>query len=402
MAKGNVQVTLTAKDEASAKIRNVGKAGDDLKATFKHVALAAAAAASAIVVAVGKMLTDWSKAGDEIAKMAQRTGWAVDSLSELDYIAKQSGTDLNSIETATKKLSRSIVDASDGMVTYIREFERLNLDVEELMRMSPEEQFWTVAKAIAELEDPTLRTNAAVELFGRSGTDLLPILSGGAAGITELQTRYMEFAHHWSTESANVAVEFGDAMEDVKVAINGTKNALVEELAPAITELIYSDIIPAIQELRLFIDENVDLKQAFLDIVGAIRELVAIMSELYGWYKKIQDAVPDWLKPTVEAFDLKRIMTGQNVLESYQDYLGEVHKLYLPGQLAGMAGSAPGGYVPSGVGDVNVTINGNVMGDEAAIRQLVAQLEPYLAENARRSSFAGVNTSAYFAGSSSK
>lgn len=402
MAKGNVQVTLTAKDEASAKIKGVGKAGEELTTTFRNIALAAAAAASAITVALGKMLTDWAEAGDEVMKMAQRTGWSVESLSELAYIAKQSGTDLNSVEAATKKLARAVVDASDGMATYAREFERLGLSVEDLRAMSPEEQFWTVARAMAGLEDVALRTNAAQELFGRSGTDLLPILSGGAAGVLELQERYKDLAHQWTGESAQAAVEFGDAMADVKVAIDGTKMALVEELAPAITELVYSDILPAIQELRLFIDENVDLKQAFLDIVQAAREFAEVLSELYGWYKKIQDAVPEWLKPTLEMYDLKRIMTGQNVLEGYQNYLGEVHKLYLPGQLAEMAGNATGGYVPSGVGDVNITVNGNVMGDEAALRELANQIRPYLAEADRRSSFAPVNTAGYYGGSSSK
>jgi len=404
MAKGNVQVTLTAKDEASAKIRGVGKAGDDLTTTFRNIALAAVAAGTAIVVAVGKMLTDWSQAGDEIAKMALRTGWAVESLSELSYIAKQSGTDLASIETATKKLARSIVDASDGMVTYTREFERLGLDVDDLMRMSPEDQFWAVAKAIAALEDPTLRTNSAVELFGRSGTDLLPILAGGAEGIAELQARYSDFGRQWTAESANIAVEFGDAMDDVKIAIDGTKDALVEELAPAITELIYSDILPAIQELRLFINENVDLKQAFLDIVHAVRDFVGVLSELYEWYKKLQDAVPDWLKPTLEAFDLKRIMTGQNALEGYQNYLDTIHKNFYPGGGGASYWDATvaGGSGGASTSVVNVNIAGNVMGDETAIRQLVKELEPYMAENQRRSSFAPVNTSGYYAGSSSK
>jgi hypothetical protein len=42
------------------------------------------------------------------------------------------------------------------------------------------------------------------------------------------------------------------------------------------------------------------------------------------------------------------------------------------------------------------------MGDEAAFRDLANQIRPYLAEAERRSSFAPINTSGYYAGSSSK
>jgi hypothetical protein len=83
MAKGNVQVTLTAKDEASAKIKHVADSGANLTSVFKDIALAAASAATAITAALGKMLKDWSDAGSVIADMSKRTGWGAEALSEL-------------------------------------------------------------------------------------------------------------------------------------------------------------------------------------------------------------------------------------------------------------------------------------------------------------------------------
>jgi hypothetical protein len=402
MAKGKVQIDLVAKDEASAKIKGVAGHSDDLKKSFLAVAAAAVAMASAVTAAVGKMLDDWSSAGDEIAKMAKRTGWTVESLSELSYMAKLSGTDLNSLETASKKLARSIVDAGDGLATYTREFERLGLNVDDLLKMGVEDQFWTVALAIANLDDATLRTNAAVELFGRSGTDLLPILADGASGVQELRQRYAELGYQWSGETAAAAEQFRDAFEDINVAMDGVKLTLVEELGPEITRLINEHILPGIVSLREFIDENADLKQAFLDVAGAIMSVVNAVKELYGWYKAIQNAIPDWLKPMLEFYNLGDIMTGKNVLGSYQKYLGEVSNVYAPGRMTEMAAGAPGGYVPSGVGDINVTINGNVMGDEAMNRAIAQALEPYLGEAQRTTSFPHVNTSGYYPGSSAR
>jgi len=126
------------------------------------------------------------------------------------------------------------------------------------------------------------------------------------------------------------------------------------------------------------------------------------LSELMEMYQRVDDAVPDWLKK----FNPLNVLTGTAGRKAGEEYR-EITGTGLPGLLPGIeeafgpqATSMMAGNTSTSV--VNVNINGNVMGDEAAIRQLVAELEPYFAENARRSSFAPVNTSGYYAGSSSK
>ena len=397
MAKGKVQVDLVAKDEASEKIKKVSGHSDDLKKSFMAVAAAAAAMAAAVTAAVGKMLDDWSSAGDEIAKMAKRTGWEVESLSELAYMAKLSGTNLNSLETASKKLARSIVDAGDGMASYTREFERLGLNVDDLMQMGVEDQFWTVAMSIANLDDATLRTNAAVELFGRSGTDLLPILADGAAGVQELRQRYAELGYQWSGETAAAAEQFRDAFEDINVAMDGVKFTLVETLGPAITDLINTQILPAIQALREFVAENDDLKRAFIEFATGLGWVIEQLIRLIETLAKVDAATPDWLAK----FSPLSLLTGRAGREAGEEYRKITGQSYeLPG-LTPEAVALAGTYT-TGTGEINVIINGNVMGDEAMNRAIAQALEPYLGEAQRTTSFPHVNTSGYYPGSSAR
>jgi len=399
MSKGKVEITLTAKDDASAKLKAVGNQGQSLADTFKGIAATAAAMAAAVTAAVGKMLSDWAAAGDDIAKMAERTGWAVEELSALAYIAKMSGSDLTTVEAASKKLSKAIIDASDGMQTYVREFQRLGLSVDDLLKMSPEQQFWTVAEAVAALGDAALRSSTAQELFGRSGTDLLPILANGSTGVAELRERFKTLAYQWTDESVQAAAAFQDAFEELGTAMDSVKFTLVEELGPEITRLINEQILPGIVSFREFIQENADLKDAFVSITSTVQQLVAAIAELYDWYKRIGDAIPDWLQPTVEAFDLGNIMTGKNVLGAYQDYLGEVSKLYAPQRNAELAA----GIVPQATGgDVTLVVNGPLIADDASMRQLWQMLESYAGESMRRTSFPHINTSGYYPGSSAK
>lgn len=396
MAKGKVQVDLVAKDEASAKIKAVAGHSDDLKKSFLAVATAAAAMATAVTAAVGKMLDDWSSAGDEIAKMAKRTGWAVESLSELDYIAKLSGTDLKSVETATKKLSRSIVDASDGMVTYVREFDRLGLSVDDLMKMGPEEQFWAVAQAIANMEDPTLRSNAALELFGRSGTDLLPIFADGAAGIEEMKEAY-KTSYQWTEEATKQAEEFRDALTKLDGVVNNMKGSLVKGLAEPLTELIEDHINPAIERLALFLKENEGIARAFEEFARGLGFVIDQLVKLIETLLKIDAATPDWLAK-FSPLSVITGRTGREAGEEYREITGQNYEL--PG-LTPAAVALAGSYM-TGAGTIQVTINGNVMGDEAMNRAIAQALEPYLGEAQRTTSFPHVNTSGYYPGSSAR
>lgn len=434
---GDAKLTIEAVDKATGTIKNIGKAMDEMGTqteqtsifTVKNLgkvggALAAITAlATGVAIALGKALTGWSEAGHEIGNIAIRTGWGVESLSEMDYVAKQTATSLGAVEVNTRWLSKSIIDSSDaasayakdlegltpgteeyekalaiankGIATATKDFARLGLSIEDLRAMNPEDQFWTVANAIASIEDPALRTSMAMSLFGRSGTDLLPMLSLGVEGIQELRGQAHDLNVTFTEETAQAADEYAGAMGAMKAAVDGMKYALVGDsgLGPAITSLINDTINPMLVNLNVFIKENQDLKQSFLDIVDGVKAFVEWCGKVYEVFQKIDSVVPDWLwatNPTLNA-----IQGGVMKREDYSKGL--------PGLLPGIEeafGSQATAMMGGATVNMPVTINGNVMGDETAIRQLAAEITPYIAEAQRRTSFAPVNTSGYFGGSS--
>lgn len=400
MAKGKVQVDLVAKDEASAKIKGVAGHSDNLKKSFLAVATAAAAMDAAVTVALGKMLNDWATAGDEVAKMAKRTQWSVESLSELAYAAKIAGMDLNQFELGTRKLSGAILDASYGLATYTRAFDELGLNADDLLKMGIEDQFWTVAYALANLEDDAVRAALAVDLFGRTGTNLFPLLAEGADGIEELRQRAHDMGITFDAESAVAAEDFKDAMTDLQAAVEGVKYALVDGLGPEITTLINNHILPAIETVREFIKENDDLKRLFMEFATGLGWVIDKLVSLIETLLKVDAAMPDWLKTGIPFLQGLSIATGSAGREAGQAYRAITGQNYeLPG-LTPSAVSLASSYM-TGAGTIQVTINGNVMGDEAMNRAIAQALEPYLGEAQRTTSFPHVNTSGYFGGNSS-
>ena len=186
------KITLD-RSQFSASVKGVKKQTTSMggwvkknSAQFKKMGLAIAAMGTAALFTFKKMVKQYVEVGDMVHKMALRTGFAAETLSELAYAADISGADISMLEKGVKKMSKTIVDASYGLETYLRVFRSLGLEVEDLLALSPEEQFMKIGSAIADMEDDTLRTAAAVDVFGRSGTMLLPLFKEGLNSFLEI------------------------------------------------------------------------------------------------------------------------------------------------------------------------------------------------------------------------
>lgn len=204
----------------------------------KAIGIAMVGMGVAAVGAVAASIKAFADMGDEIQKMALRTEFSTEALSELKHIANISGAELNTIEKAVKKMSKTIVDADEGMATYIRSFDRIGLSAEDLMALKPEEQFEKITQAIADLESPTLRAATAQDIFGRAGTQLLPMLDLGAEGMAELRQEAHDLGIVFDQEAANRAAELKDSLTRLEGAITGVKFTLAQELMPSVEAAI--------------------------------------------------------------------------------------------------------------------------------------------------------------------
>ena len=200
----------------------------------KAVGIAMVGLGVAALAGVASSIKAFAEMGDEVQKMALRVGFSTEALSEWRHVANISGADISTLEKGVKKMSKTIVDADEGMATYIRSFDRIGLSAEELMALSPEDQFTRITEAIAALESPTLRAATAQDIFGRAGTALLPMMAAGAEGIAELREEAHTLGIVFDQEAANAAAEFQDSMTRLDGAMNGAKFTLAKELLPAL------------------------------------------------------------------------------------------------------------------------------------------------------------------------
>jgi len=211
---GKAVIKLSLQDKVSQGLNKVaGK--------MKVIGGIAAAAGGTIVTAFAAATKQFVDMGDSLNDMSERTGFAVESLSKLSYAAKQSGTSIEAVEKAAKGMAKLLTSASMGAASSAQTLETLGLSLDEIKGQTPDQQFMALASAIANIDDPTTRAAMAMKVFGKSGADLLPLLSGGANGMRELFAEAEKLGLVLSEKDAAAAAELDDALNKLESQVQG-------------------------------------------------------------------------------------------------------------------------------------------------------------------------------------
>jgi hypothetical protein len=158
-----------------------------------------AAGVGGTVVALAKGALD---AADNLTKLSDRTGIAIEGLQRLQAVAEPSGNSLDQVASAVNQFQKRLSEGSKDTVSALGE---IGLSIGQLRALSPDEQFFAIANGIQSIKDPAEQTRIAMELFGKSGAELLPTLKADIDGLKDSTLKM-------STESAKAWDDLGDAI----------------------------------------------------------------------------------------------------------------------------------------------------------------------------------------------
>lgn len=234
---GRAFVELGVSDKLTRGLKRAQARLKAFGAGVRNLGMRVTAVAGAALVPLVATLKVFSKVGDQLDKMSARTGVSVESLSELGFAAEQSGANLETLENGLRVMQRSINDAGRGLSTATEALSDLGLTFGELENLSPELQFKLIADRLARIEDPSKRAAVAMQVFGRSGTKLLPMLKDGAQGIEALQQQARELGLTISTQAAKDAALLTDTLNILWRTLKQAAFAIGAALAPLLIDL---------------------------------------------------------------------------------------------------------------------------------------------------------------------
>ena len=126
---------------------------------------------------------------EQIVQMSKRTGIAIEAVQKLGNTAERAGLSFDVVAGAIAKLDAGL---AGGNLKVTRAVKNLGLEVDDLLTMQPDRRFAEIAKAIGGIEDPARRAEAAVAIFGRTGTQLVPMFMDIREGALEASSALSE------------------------------------------------------------------------------------------------------------------------------------------------------------------------------------------------------------------
>jgi uncharacterized phage infection (PIP) family protein YhgE len=276
--------------------------------TFAAAAGAAAAAAAAIVNAVGKAVDR----ADDIGKMAQRVGLGTEALSRLEYAAKLSDVSLDQLGTGLKQLSKNMAAAATGNGTAAAAFNALGVSVVDANgKLRPTEAvFLDLASAFKRLEDGAQKTALSMAAFGKSGSDLIPLLNEGAEGIRRYAAESDAMGRTVNSSTATAAQKVKDAGERIGGIFDGLALKIAEGFLPAMESI--ADLVSSPS-----FTNGVTLLS---NLIGGIAQRLAAAT---GWAIALADVLPHAIakgadQPQIEGFEdfirQHRILPGADAI----------------------------------------------------------------------------------------
>ena len=125
-------------------------------------------------------------AADNMNDLSQKTGVSVERLSQFDQAAKASGTTLEAVSGAMVKLGRNLAESDTGPAA--KALTQLGVSATDASgKLKTTDQIMLeVADRFKTMPDGAQKSALAIQLFGKSGADMIPLLNGGRKAVESL------------------------------------------------------------------------------------------------------------------------------------------------------------------------------------------------------------------------
>lgn len=233
----------------------LGKTGMVLKGTWKGVG----EAITFLNGTLDKMMGQMAKVGQE----AQKMGVSAESFQALKIAADDAKVDFETFASSFDKVRQAISQASAGNEEMAMSFAELGLRYEELMSLSPEDQFFAVTEALSELEDEGERNRLGTALLGDE--------------YVKIAGRLEEFSAKATKAKSNAAI-----ISDKDIETAQRYQQSMDKLSSTLEKISMTVLGPVIRDFSESMDEMYNMMRRY----GAWESI----KELTGFGSVMEDA----------------------------------------------------------------------------------------------------------------
>ena len=213
---------------------------------------AAALAATAAIIAMTARIAEQA---DEIGKNSTALGLTTDSYQELTLAMELTGSSMEAGASSFRRLAANALDAQQGLGTAMAVFSQIGVSATTATGQirSMDDMLADIADAFQDMPDGAEKTARAMDLFGRSGARLIPLLNEGSEGIEAMRQE----------------------ARDLGLVL--TSNVMASELIPRLSE-VSTQIIGVVRNLRRSDSASTSFATNGLDLMIVALRSASVMS----------------------------------------------------------------------------------------------------------------------------
>lgn len=299
--------------EATKKVGEV--AVSCTKALVDFTAMGIKAMTGAITGAIGvlaKLTKDAGEFADEMNTLASKTGLSTKELQEFQYASELIDVNVETLAGALKKTTSAMNSAKDGTGASAEAFKTLGVEIKNAdgTLRDNNDVFNDSIRALGNIANETERDALAMQLFGKSATELNPLIEGGIDTLDEMSKKANELGLILSQDAVDGANAFNDQLDILKSNGKGLFNVIGTEIA--------SSLVPAMTSLNDTTEGYIKNLTTAMDeggIEGLLEELGNVIGDLVT---KVTEKLPQ-----IAEFGVKIVKTLVSSLKENATQIGD-------------------------------------------------------------------------------
>lgn len=226
-----------------------------------------------------EMVEGVGEAAVQTGRLAQKLGITTASVQELGYAASVSGASTEDMQVSLQHLARGLDEAkTKGSGPAADAFRRLGISMQDPAVKAGDLSGITqeLADKFAKMPDGATKTALAMDLFGRSGTSLIPTLDRGGAAIKALGDEFKDTGAEIDDNTIKSFEELEGTQKRLSATWDGFKTQIAVALLPVIQDI-------ATGLLEWFKENKALIASRIKSFVSGLTTVIRVMASVIGW-----------------------------------------------------------------------------------------------------------------------
>lgn len=220
----------------------------------------------------------------------QRLGMSASAVQELGYASQQSSGSVELMTLSLQGLSNKLDAAKHGSKDAARALREVGLD-KSAAGKPLDETLGKIADRFQKMPDGAKKSALAMDLFGKAGSKMIPLLNAGSAGIGALREEAIKTGFVIDDKAAGALDGFGDQTDKLKAQLLGLRNQAIVALLPTLQRLVAGVQEWVTANRELLVGALTTALRVFLGVLQVVGKAVEVMVAVFGWLAEHSDVL---------------------------------------------------------------------------------------------------------------